>query len=132
MTISPKDATKVLAKCAAFDPMFSKPDRALALGWAEAFSRHQLELDDLLDAVTRHYEESADRAMPVHLIRLAKVVRRERRAADPDAQSRYERMIDAKIAAIEPGERAAPARVERSPAQNAALDMARRFGRTPD
>ncbi|KZM68326.1 hypothetical protein [Nocardia terpenica] len=75
---TPAEAARVLAKCACFDPMFSKPDPALAVGWAEAFTRYQLELPDLLDAVTRHYAESAERAMPTHLIRHAREIRRDR------------------------------------------------------
>ncbi|MFC9892133.1 hypothetical protein ACFVMC_00425 [Nocardia sp. NPDC127579] len=76
--MTPAEATRVLAKCACYDPVFSRPDPALATGWAEAFSRYDLTLADLLDAVTRHYCESADRAMPVHLIRHARDIRRDR------------------------------------------------------
>jgi hypothetical protein len=75
---SPADAAKVLAKCACYDPMFSRPDPVLAAGWAEAFTVYSLELPDLLAAVTKHYIESADRAMPSHLIRLAREIRRDR------------------------------------------------------
>lgn len=75
---TPAEAAAVLAKCACFDPVFSRPDAALATGWAEAFGRYDLELPDLLEAVTRHYCESADRAMPVHLIRHARELRRDR------------------------------------------------------
>ena len=65
---TPRDAAQVLAKCACYDPTFSRPDPAIAQAWAEAFDRYQLELPDLLAAVTRHYVESTDRAMPAHLI----------------------------------------------------------------
>ncbi|WP_280317259.1 hypothetical protein [Nocardia wallacei] len=75
---TPAEAAQVLAKCACYDPVFSRPDAALAVGWAEAFDRYQLELPDLLAAVTSHYSESADRAMPVHLIRIAREIRRVR------------------------------------------------------
>ncbi|MBF6328751.1 hypothetical protein [Nocardia transvalensis] len=75
---TPAEASQVLAKCAAFDPTFSKPDIALAHGWAEAFTRYDLALADLLEAVTRHYCESADRAMPKHLIHHARELRRDR------------------------------------------------------
>ncbi|MDG3012401.1 hypothetical protein G4X40_19865 [Rhodococcus sp. D2-41] len=75
---TPAEAAKVLAKCSCFDPVFSKPDAALATGWAEAFSRYELELVDLLAAVTNHYCECADRAMPSHLIAQARKLRRER------------------------------------------------------
>ncbi|WP_433658068.1 hypothetical protein ACQPW1_39800 [Nocardia sp. CA-128927] len=75
---TPAEAAQVLAKCACYDPVFSRPDTALAVGWAEAFTRYNLTLADLLDAVTRHYCESADRAMPKHLIHHARELRRDR------------------------------------------------------
>ncbi|MGY1945311.1 hypothetical protein [Nocardia asiatica] len=84
---TPADAAQVLAKCACYDPVFSKPDAALAVGWAEAFSRYQLDLPDLLAAVTAHYCESSERAMPASLIRLAREIRRvrgEREKADQE------------------------------------------------
>ncbi|MBF6060546.1 hypothetical protein IU500_07110 [Nocardia terpenica] len=91
---TPAEAAQVLAKCAAFDPTFPKPDPVIAHGWAEAFTRYDLPLPDLLDAVTRHYCESADRAMPKHLIHHARDIRRDRaerekahRAALPAAAS---------------------------------------------
>ena len=82
---TPAEAAQVLAKCACYDPVFSRPDKALAVGWAEAFSRYDLALPDLLEAVTAHYVESADRAMPVHIIKHAREIRRvraERESAD--------------------------------------------------
>ena len=75
---TPREAAQVLAKCSCFDPVFSKPDTALAQGWAEAFSVYNLELDDLLAAVTKHYIESSDRAMPSHIIKHARDIRRDR------------------------------------------------------
>lgn len=76
--MTPTEAAQVLGKCACFDPAFSKPDTMLAVGWAEAFSRYDLDLGDLLEAVTRHYCESADRAMPKHLIHHGREIRRDR------------------------------------------------------
>lgn len=94
---TPHEAAQVLTKCALFDPVFVKPDVNLARGWAEAFSRYQLDLDDLLEAVTVHYCESADRAMPAHLITQARKIRRERAERnDEDTRRRREALIDAK------------------------------------
>lgn len=94
---TPTEAAQVLAKCACFDPMFSKPDPALAAGWADAFSVYKLELPDLLDAVTKHYIESADRAMPSHIIKHARDIRRdraEREAASPELRAGHETRRD--------------------------------------
>ena len=94
---TPAEAAQVLAKCGCFDPWFSKPTKELALGWAEAFSRYRLELPDLLDAVTTHYCESADRAMPSVIIAQARKARRDRAERDDDAaRRRREAIIDAK------------------------------------
>ncbi|MCM6776256.1 hypothetical protein NDR87_18820 [Nocardia sp. CDC159] len=87
---TPAEAAQVLAKCACFDPSFSRPDKALAVGWAEAFSRYDLELPDLLEAVTRHYVESAERAMPTHLIRHAREIRRDRAEREKAHQAALE------------------------------------------
>ncbi|WP_280389274.1 hypothetical protein [Nocardia wallacei] len=75
---TPAEAARVLAKCGASDPLFSRPDPVMAVAWAEIFSRHNLAVEDLLDAVPIHYGESAERAMPVHLIRIARELRRVR------------------------------------------------------
>lgn len=94
---TPHEAAQVLTKCALFDPVFVKPDANLARGWAEAFSRYQLELPDLLEAVTNHYCESAERAMPATLIAQARKVRKERAERDDDeSRRRREAVIDAK------------------------------------
>lgn len=75
--ITPDEVAQVLAKCACYDPMFSKPDPALLAGWSEAFNHYDLQLGVLLAAVTRHYLESPDRAMPSHLIRHGREIRRD-------------------------------------------------------
>ncbi|QDQ97961.1 hypothetical protein [Tomitella fengzijianii] len=98
--MKPAEAAQVLAKCACFDPMFSKPSEALSRGWAEAFTRYGIELKDALEAVTAHYVESADRAMPAPLIAQARKLRRDRAERDDaDARAIREAKIDAKIAA---------------------------------
>ena len=95
---TPAEAAQVLAKCACFDPVFTRPDAALATGWAEAFSRYDLQLSDLLAAVTQHYTESAERAMPVHIIKCAREIRRirgERETADErrEREGRLDRSV---------------------------------------
>ena len=97
---TPRDASQVLAKCACYDPTFSRPDPAIAQAWAEAFDRYQLELPDLLAAVTRHYVESTDRAMPAHLVKHAREIRRdraERENADPEQRAINEQERDRRL-----------------------------------
>lgn len=72
------EAAQVLAKCACYDPMFAKPDAGMAAAWAESFSKFNLALDDLLEAVTRHYSDSRERAMPASIGRIARDVRQDR------------------------------------------------------
>lgn len=96
----PDEAAQVLAKCATYDPMFSKPSPALAHGWADAFSRYNITQQDAMDAVTEHYVTSAERVMPAHVIRLARKLRQERSdREDADERARREDAIDAKIEA---------------------------------
>lgn len=72
------EAAAVLAKAAAYDPVFSKPNPAMVAAWAEAFTEYGLCVEDLLAAVTKHYSESSERVMPVHIIRHARALRRDR------------------------------------------------------
>src|SRR5699024_9050647 len=76
--MTPEEAAQVLAKAACYDPMFSKPSPALANGWADAFTRYGIEVQDAMDAVAEHYVQSPDRVMPAHVIRLARKLRQER------------------------------------------------------
>ena len=84
------EAAQVLAKCACYDPMFAKPDAGMAAAWAESFSRHNIELADLLEAVTRHYSDSRERAMPASIGRIARDIRQDRAMrSDPTPPPNY-------------------------------------------
>jgi len=67
-------ATEVLAKAAAFDSRTVGEGDILA--WAEAIG--DLDIDDALAAVTRHYRDSADWLKPVHVRRHVQAIARER------------------------------------------------------
>jgi hypothetical protein len=73
--VTPEDVVDVLTKAAAFDQR--TVGHADVLAWHEVLGR--LDRDDALTAVTRHYTESRERVMPADVVRLARVVREERR-----------------------------------------------------
>ena len=97
---TPNDAAQVLAKCACFDPTFSRPDPAIAIAWAEAFNHHKLELHDLLNAVTRHYADTPERAMPATIIRQARELRRQRAEHEKATGTTNTNTLDPKRQAI--------------------------------
>lgn len=100
--MTPEQAAQVLAKAACYDPMFSKPSPALANGWADAFTRYGIGVDDAMAAVAEHYVQSPDRVMPAHVIRLARKLRQERSDREgPDERAAREARIDAKIEAAQ-------------------------------
>ena len=100
--MTPEQAAQVLAKAACYDPMFSKPSPALANGWADAFTRYGIEVQDAMDAVAEHYVQSPDRVMPAHIIRLARKLRQERSDREgPEARAAREARIDAKVEAAQ-------------------------------
>lgn len=78
--MTPEEATKVLAKCAAYDPLFAKPNPAMPVAWAEGFSKHKLALRDVLSAVTVFYTERPEgsRNVCAALITEARKVRSDR------------------------------------------------------
>jgi hypothetical protein len=89
--VTPEDVVDVLTKAAAFDQR--TVGRADVLAWHEVIGR--LDRDDALAAVTRHYTESRDRVMPADVVRLARVVREDRRRLEARSEalalpSRYE------------------------------------------
>lgn len=96
--MTPEQATHILAKCAAYDPLFAKPNQSMAHAWAEGFSRYDLALDDALEAVSVHYTTVLDRSTNVcaALIQAARKIRSDRRdryeplaiAAADDARDR--------------------------------------------
>lgn len=71
------EAAQLLAVAAAFDRRtVGEPD---AVAWADALA--DVNPGDALEAVRRHYRDSTDYLMPVHVRRLVKEIRAERLAA---------------------------------------------------
>jgi hypothetical protein len=76
--MTPGDTARVLSKCAAFDNRsIDDPDVA---AWHEVLAN--LELQDALAAVTAHYREQTQRAMPADIRRLAISERDRRQSAE--------------------------------------------------
>lgn len=73
--MTPAETAALLAKVQAFDKR--TVGRADVAAWHEVLAT--TELADALEAVTRHYRESADFLMPAHVRQLVKVIRSERR-----------------------------------------------------
>lgn len=92
-------AALALAKCAAYDPWFPKASQSLVESWAEQIQRWKLDLDDVLDGVTRMYSEhgSGFRPLPKDLIDAGRAVRRERDARTGPT-SEYQALCDSKAA----------------------------------
>ena len=80
------EAAQVLARCATYDPNFNEPDPQMVVGWADLFTAHQLDVNDLLAGVRRHYLNSSDRATPAAVIANARDIRQDRamRSENPD------------------------------------------------
>lgn len=77
--MTPADAARVLAKAAAYDARTIGDADVMA--WSEALA--DVNPADALAAVTRHYQANDTRLMPVHVLRIADEIRRERiRRAD--------------------------------------------------
>lgn len=77
--MTPEQVGRILAAAAARD--------ARTVGAGDIIAWHQdigdLDFDDALAAVSRHYREHTDRIMPAHVRRLAASIRRERVDAAP-------------------------------------------------
>lgn len=103
--MTPADIARVLAKAAAFDSR--TVGEADILAWFEALG--DLDVDDALAAVTRHYRESTDWLKPAHVRRIVGEIARERRRA---VRERAE---------LEAQQREA---IERGPARDRSADVA--------
>jgi hypothetical protein len=68
---------RVLAKASAIDNR--DVGQAAVLAWHEVL--HDLDYTDALDAVARHRRESHEYLQPVHIRRLVRIIRDERRAS---------------------------------------------------
>lgn len=73
--MTPRDVTKVLAKLAAFDQRIV--GEADVAAWHEILGRY--DLDEALEAVTRHHRDSPERCKPAHLVAHIKIIRDEKR-----------------------------------------------------
>jgi hypothetical protein len=82
--MTPGDTTRVLSKAAAFDQRTI--GAADVAAWHEAIG--DLDVNDALAAVTRHYQHTDQRIMPAHLRRLVAEIERERRRATREAAER--------------------------------------------
>lgn len=72
--MTPGDMARVLTKCAAFDQRTI--GEADVMAWYDAVG--QLDYDDAMTAVSRHYATSTDRIMPAHLRTEVLAIRNER------------------------------------------------------
>lgn len=72
------EVARVLAKCSAYD--LRTVGRADVAAWAEIIG--QVGYVDALDAVTRHYRESSERAMPADILRHSRDAKRDRLRRD--------------------------------------------------
>ena len=79
--MNPEDITKVLATCSLYDYRFGRPSFEVAALWHRAL--HDLDLDDAIQAVVRHYAKSTDRIMPAHIRQEVREIRNDRRRNQP-------------------------------------------------
>jgi hypothetical protein len=82
--MTPGETARVLSKAAAFDQRTI--GEADVMAWHEALA--DLDASDALAAVSRHYADSEQRIMPVHVRRLATEINRDRRRALREAEER--------------------------------------------
>ncbi len=92
-------AALALAKCAAYDPWFPKPNQATVEAWAEAIAEYQLDTADILEGVKLAYRDNGAgfKPLPRDIVQAARQIRRERAERETTAE-RLEReaAIDAK------------------------------------
>lgn len=77
--MTPGDVARVLATCALYD--FRTIDVSDAAAWFKVIG--DLDVEDALEAVARHYADSTDRMMPAHLRRGVRALREERNRLQP-------------------------------------------------
>ncbi|MFA4084815.1 hypothetical protein ONA92_24250 [Mycobacteroides salmoniphilum] len=92
----PQMAALVLTKCAAYDPYLTAPTKETCLAWAEQFELYGLDLDDLINAVTKVYSDhgSGYRPLPKDITDAARAIRRERceRESSEQREAREDRL----------------------------------------
>lgn len=82
--MTPGDAARVLTKAAAFDQRTI--GEADVLAWHEALA--DVDPADALGAVTRHYANSEQRLMPVHVRRISAEIARDRHRVEREERER--------------------------------------------
>lgn len=75
-------AKEVLTKIACYDPYFPKPNEGMLTAWAEHISLKNPDREDMLNAVTKFYENSFGdvKPMPASITSLARKMRQDRMA----------------------------------------------------
>lgn len=99
MTDYRQTAALALAKCAAYDPWFPKPNQATVEAWSEAIAEYQLDTTDILDGVKIAYRDNGNgfKPLPRDIVQAARQIRRERAERETTAQRQdRENAIDAK------------------------------------
>ncbi|MCV7100058.1 hypothetical protein [Mycobacterium palustre] len=100
---SPKaiaDITEVLQLASLLDHRVPNPDKARIMAWARQIDRHNLERDDMLDAVQAFYDRPSQQPISVgDIIETARRIKRDRldREADHDREARQQ-TLDIKAA----------------------------------
>jgi hypothetical protein len=77
--MTPGEAARLLAACAMYD--FRTVEKADGIAWHHVIG--DLDFDDAMEAVRRHYQNSTDRMMPAHVRQGVKAIRAERRRQEP-------------------------------------------------
>lgn len=77
--MTPGDTARLLAACAMYD--FRAVETADAAAWHHVIG--DVDYDDAMEAVRRHYQSSTDRMMPAHVRQGVKAIREERRGKEP-------------------------------------------------
>lgn len=77
--MTPGDTARLLAACAMYD--FRSVEVSDTAAWHHVIG--DLDYDDAMEAVRRHYQASTDRMMPAHVRLGVKAIREERRRREP-------------------------------------------------
>jgi hypothetical protein len=77
--MTPGEAARLLAACAMYD--FRSVEKPDGLAWHHVIG--DLDFEDAMEAVRRHYADSTDRMMPAHVRAGVKAIRDERRRTEP-------------------------------------------------
>lgn len=109
-------ARDVLQKCAAYDPWFPHPTKAILLAWAEQIAISRLSRDDLLAGVTFCYHNRGDgfKPLPADVLLAARTIRQDRAMRETPAPQ-----------ALPPADQDGPGRA-------LAMELVAKIGRDPN